>query len=118
MKPAVKHLFLLVVVVTASTAWLSAGRQTETDRKYGSYCRSISYNILGSREDAEECVNDAMMCATARLISLPRLENLPSHFNCRTGVALLTDVRGIRPNPGILRITSVFRQETWPDWVN
>ena len=26
--------------------------------KYGSYCTSIAQNILGNREDAEECVND------------------------------------------------------------
>lgn len=34
---------------------------TETDRKYGGTCRSMAYNILGSREDSEECVNDAYM---------------------------------------------------------
>ncbi len=41
------------------------GRQesaiSETDKKYGSYCRNISYNILGSREDSEECTNDTYM---------------------------------------------------------
>ena len=31
---------------------------TETDRKYGRYCFSISYNILCNKEDSEECVND------------------------------------------------------------
>lgn len=30
----------------------------ETASKYGRYLTSISYNILASREDAEECVND------------------------------------------------------------
>ena len=30
----------------------------ETASKYGSYLTSISYSILASREDAEECVND------------------------------------------------------------
>lgn len=34
---------------------------TETDRKYGGVCRSTAYNILGSREDSEECVNDTYM---------------------------------------------------------
>lgn len=34
-----------------------------TSEKYGSYCLSIATNILGSREDAEECVNDAMLNA-------------------------------------------------------
>lgn len=35
----------------------------ETSRKYGSYCRTIAANILGSREDAEECVNDTYLRA-------------------------------------------------------
>lgn len=35
------------------------GAIAETQRKYGAYCRSIAQNILGSREDAEECVSDA-----------------------------------------------------------
>ena len=34
-----------------------------TDLKYGAYCNSIAYNILRSREDAEECVNDTYMDA-------------------------------------------------------
>ena len=33
----------------------------ETAAKYGSYCTSIAQNILGSAEDAEECVNDTYM---------------------------------------------------------
>ena len=35
----------------------------ETDRKYGGYCQAIAYNICGSREDAEECVNDTWLGA-------------------------------------------------------
>lgn len=31
--------------------------------KYGSYCYSIAYNILRSREDAEESINDAYLGA-------------------------------------------------------
>lgn len=34
-----------------------------TADKYGSYCASIARNILGSREDAEECVNDTYLRA-------------------------------------------------------
>ena len=30
----------------------------ESDVHYGAYCRRIAVNILSSREDAEECVND------------------------------------------------------------
>ena len=31
---------------------------TASDEKYGGLCRGLSFNILASREDAEECVND------------------------------------------------------------
>ena len=31
---------------------------TASDEKYGGQCRALSANLLGSREDAEECVND------------------------------------------------------------
>lgn len=30
----------------------------ETQYRYGGYCRKVAYNILCSREDSEECVND------------------------------------------------------------
>lgn len=35
----------------------------ETDHKYGSYCYTIAYNILASREDSEESVNDTYFSA-------------------------------------------------------
>ena len=34
-----------------------------TANTYGNYCTSIAINILGNREDAEECVNDTYMNA-------------------------------------------------------
>lgn len=34
-----------------------------TSEKYGNYCMSIAQNILGNREDAEECVNDTYLNA-------------------------------------------------------
>ena len=34
---------------------------TETATKYGNYCTSIAINILGNREDTEECVNDTYL---------------------------------------------------------
>ena len=34
-----------------------------TSDKYGNYCTSIAKNILGSQEDAEECVNDTYLNA-------------------------------------------------------
>ena len=36
---------------------------TATSDKYGNYCISIAKNILGNKEDAEECVNDTYMRA-------------------------------------------------------
>ncbi len=30
----------------------------ESNKKYGSYCHTIAWNVLNSRESAEECVND------------------------------------------------------------
>lgn len=33
----------------------------ETRIKYGKYCRSIAFNVLGSAEDSEECVNDTYL---------------------------------------------------------
>lgn len=35
----------------------------ETARRYGRYCHTIAYNILHSREDSEECVNDTWLRA-------------------------------------------------------
>ncbi len=35
----------------------------ESADKYGSYCHSISYNILHNNEDADECVNDTWLGA-------------------------------------------------------
>ena len=34
---------------------------SETQQKYGGLCHSIAKNILGSHEDAEECLNDALL---------------------------------------------------------
>lgn len=36
---------------------------SETSVKYGAYCYSIAHNILSSREDAQECVNDTYLAA-------------------------------------------------------
>ena len=36
---------------------------TESDRKYGGMLKSLSYSLLSSREDAEECVNDTYLDA-------------------------------------------------------
>ena len=66
----------------------------ETDVKYGKICMQVSMNILDSRPDAEECVNDtylktwnsipptkpnslcAFVCRIVRNLSLNRLRDL------------------------------------------
>ena len=35
----------------------------ESSHKYGAYCHSIAFNILSSKMDAEECVNDTWLNA-------------------------------------------------------
>jgi len=35
----------------------------QTQSKYGAYCLTIALNILGNREDADECVNDSLLNA-------------------------------------------------------
>lgn len=34
---------------------------TELEQKYGTACKSLAFHILNSKEDAEECVNDAYL---------------------------------------------------------
>lgn len=34
---------------------------SQSDMKYGGYCYSVGYNILGVREDTEECVNETWL---------------------------------------------------------
>lgn len=34
---------------------------SQSDIKYGGYCYSVGYNILGVREDTEECVNETWL---------------------------------------------------------
>lgn len=42
-----------------------------TAEKYGRYCHSIAFGILGNHEDSEECVNDTLMNAW---------NSIPPHF--------------------------------------
>lgn len=39
----------------------------ETDRAHGAVCRRVALNILGIREEAEECVSDAYLAAWERI---------------------------------------------------
>ncbi len=87
----------------------------ETETKYGKLCHSIAYNILGNREDAEECVNDsyvavwnaipptrpnslsAFVCKIARNVSLKRLEFLMREKR-RAAVLPLTELEELLPD--------------------
>ena len=53
----------------------------ETQRKYGKLCYKIAYNILGNRQDSEECINDTYWRAW-NVIPPQRPEKL-SAFLCR-----------------------------------
>ena len=39
----------------------------ETESKYGNFCINIAKNILGSEEDAKECLNDALLVLWNRI---------------------------------------------------
>lgn len=88
----------------------------ETARKFGAYCRTIAWNILASRRDAEECENDTWLAAwnsmppqrPARLapylgritrnLALDRYDHL--HAAKRGGAALLEELDDCLPAPG------------------
>lgn len=56
---------------------------SETQQKYGSLCITLAERILGNREDAEECVNDALLIAWNSIPpECPR--NLPAYLNVLT----------------------------------
>ena len=50
----------------------------ELDIKYGKVCHNLSYHIVGSRQDAEECVNDAYLGAWNAIP--PARPNRSEHF--------------------------------------
>ena len=95
----------------------------ETDAKFGALCRRISFNILGNREDAEECVNDtyagawnaipptrprnltAFVCKIARNLALKRFEFQNREKRSARMVASLDELAEVLPDnryaPGI-----------------
>ena len=92
----------------------------QLDVKYGRTCRSLSRNILGSWQDAEECVNDAYLgawntispqkpsplltyiCKIVRNLSLRRLrERSAIKRNAHFDIAL-QELEGCLPTTGTL----------------
>ena len=47
----------------AGLAARDGGALAELQQRYGGYCYAVAYNVLGSPEDAEETVNDALRAA-------------------------------------------------------
>ena len=104
----------------------------ESDRKYGRMLNSLSYSLLSSREDAEECVNDtyidawnamptarpdylgAFLSKIVRRISIDRFRHL--HAARRGGIDNLCselaqsipDREGIEPSDSGEQVTQVI----------
>lgn len=53
-------------IIDALTVRSEQGLTALSD-KYGSLCKRISINLLGNREDAEECVNDTLLAVWNRI---------------------------------------------------
>lgn len=89
-----------------------------TDEKYRSLCKSIAKNVLGSEEDACECVNDALLalwnsippteptsllaylCATVRNLALKRLDYLSAAKRSRAATVPFEDLEEILSEEG------------------
>ncbi len=89
----------------------------ETDKQYGAACMRISMNILNSRSDAEECVNDtylgvwnsippqrplklgAFVCRIARNLSVKRFRDLHRQKRNRDLEVAMEDLAAIAAPP-------------------
>lgn len=65
---------------------------TETQKKYSSLCMSIAHNILNSREDSEECLNDTWL-RTWNAIPPERPESLAAYLGRITRNSALSFLR-------------------------
>ena len=87
-----------------------------TDEKYGKLCLHVANNILPSREDAEECVNDtylsvwneipptrpnnfkAFICKITRNLSLKKLEAASAIKRTSTAILSLEEIEDTIPD--------------------
>lgn len=65
---------------------------SETQAKYSSFCSSIAQRILGSPQDAEECVSDVMLRAW-ETIPPEHPQNFPAYLSVLTRNTALTRYR-------------------------
>lgn len=52
---------------------------SESDEKYGAYCRAVAMNIVGDERDGEECVSDTWLAAW-NTMPPKRPARLPAYF--------------------------------------
>jgi RNA polymerase sigma-70 factor (ECF subfamily) len=65
---------------------------SETENKYGRYCRTIAYNICGDESDAEECVSDTWFRAWNRMPT-ERPAVLSAFLGCITRSIAINKIR-------------------------
>jgi len=100
----------------------------QISKKYGNAMFTVSYNILGNPEDAEECVNDsylniwnsipptrpnslyAFVCRVARNVSLTRYKHDKAAKRDRSGDAGLEEIADIIPS-GVSISEEIEREE-------
>lgn len=91
---------------------------SETDSKYGPFCRKIASNVLDLREDCEECVSDtwwkawetmppqrpqslrAYLGRITRNLSISRLRRNRAHKRDSGVTAMLSELEDCVPSPG------------------
>lgn len=78
---------------------------SELDKKYGALCRRLAFQITGSRQDAEECVNDAYLGAW-RAIPPVEPDPLPA-FVCK--IVRNLSVKRYQSNQAAKRKSSLYR---------
>lgn len=103
----------------------------QTQRKYGKLCYKIAYNILGSHQDSEECVNDtylrawnvippkrpqklsAFLCRITRNQALKRYaSNTAEKRGGGTVTLALEELAGCIPDPGSVAAVTEQRELT------
>lgn len=66
-----------------------------SSERYGAYCKSIAWNILGCEQDAEECVNDTWLRAWNSIPPM-RPDNLAAYLGKLTRTAAIDRQRAMR----------------------
>ncbi len=99
----------------------------QTEAKYGKLCYGIAFNVLGNKEDAEECVNDAyagvwraipptkpnnLMAFVSRItrnVSLKRLEYLTRDKRCNNIKVSLDELEAVLPDERLVEDENIVK---------